>query len=110
MPTTRERGDRYHQEQRANNVNVTASRHFNGQQWVPCERQHQVRLLPATTQDIEQYENNCELANHKCYFQCEGRFVNGGYGAEEKMRSCWVLGWWSRGVQVAGFWGVGAPY
>lgn len=82
-PAARQRGDRYHQQQRADNVYVTASRHLNGQQWIPGERQNQVRSLPAATQDIEQHEQYCELANYKCYFQRKCRFVNGGYGAEE---------------------------
>ena len=85
---------------------MTAARHFNGQQWVPGERQNQVRSLPGTTQDIEQHENNCELANYKCYFQRKGRLVNGGYGAEEKLRPRWIWARQIRVVQVAGFRGM----
>ena len=85
---------------------MTASRHLNGQQWVPGERQNQVRSLAGTTQDIEQHENNCELANYKCYFQCKDGLLNRGYDAEKKLRSWWIWARQIRVVQVAGFRGM----
>src|SRR6266478_858400 len=62
-----------------------------------------MRSLPATTQHIEQHENNRELANHKCNFESEGGLLNRGYCAEKKLRSCWIWAWQIRVVQVAGF-------
>src|ERR1700736_5137994 len=85
---------------------MTASRHFNGQQWVPGERQNQVRSLPGTTQDIEQHEYNRDLTNYKCYFQCKCRFVNRGYCAEKKLRSWGIWARQIRIVQVSGFRGM----
>src|SRR4029077_10329927 len=63
----------------------------------------QVRSLSGATQDIEQYENNCELANYKCYFQCKGGLVNRGDCAEKKLRPRWIGARQIRVVQVAGF-------
>src|SRR6267378_4266813 len=60
-------------------------------------------FLPGPTEDIEQQENNCELANHKCYFECKGGLLNRGYCAEKKLRSCWIWARKIRVVQVAGF-------
>src|SRR5260370_10579469 len=76
---------------------MTASRYLDGQQWVPGVGQNQVRSLslPGATQDIAQHENNCELAKYKCYFQCNGRLINRGYSAEEKLGSCGI---WTRQV------------
>jgi hypothetical protein len=59
--------------------------------------------LPGTTQDIEQHENNCELANHKCYFECKSGLLNRGYGAEKMLGSGWIWAREIRVVQVAGF-------
>src|SRR5438552_16086626 len=92
-PAAHQCGKGHQQQQRANNINVTASRNFNGQQGVPGERQNQVRSLPGTTQDIEQQENNREFANHKCYFQCKGGLMNRGHCVGKKLRSCWI---WAR--------------
>ena len=39
--------------------------------------------LPGTTQDIEQRENDCQIANNKGYFQRKCSFVNRGYNEEE---------------------------
>jgi len=43
-----------------------------------------------TSQDIEQDENNCELANHERYFQCKGGLLNRGHRAE---KSCAPAGY-----------------
>jgi hypothetical protein len=72
---------------------VAASRNLYGQQWIPGERQDQVRSVLAKTQHIEQHENDCELANYKRYFQRKGGLLNRGYDAEKKLRSWWI---WAR--------------
>ncbi len=65
--------------------------------------------LPAgTTQDIEQHDNNRELANYKCDFQRKGGFLNRGNGAKKKLCSCWIWARQIRVVQVAGFRGMQA--
>jgi hypothetical protein len=101
-----ERSDRYHQQQRTNNVDVAASRNFNRQQWIPGERQNQMRASSANSQYAEQHENNSELTEYKCYFQCKSRFVNRGYSAEEELRPGWIWTRQIRIVQVARFRGV----
>ena len=82
-PSARQRGDGYDQEQRANNINVTAARHLNRQQWIPCVRQNQVRAPSAGSQEIKHSESNPEIANHERHFHGSDRLMNRGYGAEE---------------------------
>src|SRR5438270_1344587 len=60
-------------------------------------------------QNIEQHENNCKLANHKCHFQREGGLVNRGYGAEEELSACRIRARYIRVVQVAGLGCVQPP-
>ena len=51
-PAAYQRGEGHHQQQDADNVDVTAARHFCRQQWVPRVSQNPVCCLPSTTQDI----------------------------------------------------------
>ncbi len=66
-PAAYQRGEGHHQQQYAENIDVTAARHFCRQQRMPRVGQNPVRCLPSTTQDIEQDKNNGKFANHKCY-------------------------------------------
>src|SRR6266853_2497409 len=62
-----------------------------------------MRSLSATTQDIEQNENDRQIANYKCYFQRKDRLMNRGYGAEEKLGARWIRARHIRVIQRAGF-------
>ena len=99
-----QRGGRHQQQQHADNIDVTAPRHFRRQQWVPGISQNPVLSLPATTQDIEQQKNNRQIANYKCYFQRKDRLVNRGYGAEEKLSARWI---WARQIRMVQRTGLG---
>src|ERR1700757_3186618 len=65
-----------------------------------------MRSLPLPTQHLEQYASNCELANHKCYFQCRGGLLNRGHCSEKQLRSRWIWARQIRVVQAAGFRGM----
>src|SRR6516225_9112278 len=62
------------------------------QQWIPGISQNPVHSFPAATQDVEQHENNCEIAKHKCYFQRKGGLMNRGYCAKEKLSARGIWG------------------
>src|ERR1700758_3047350 len=61
-----------------------------------------MRSLLTTRQDIEQNENEREIANHKCYFQRKDRLMNRCHGAEEKLSARWIWARYIRVVQRAG--------
>ena len=63
-----------------------------------------MRSLPTATQDIEQNENDRQIANYKCYFQRKDRLMNRGYGAEEKLSARWI---WARQIRVVQRAGLG---
>ncbi|MDQ1387609.1 MAG: hypothetical protein QOF56_1063, partial [Acidobacteriaceae bacterium] len=60
------------------------------------------RLLPTSMQNIEQNENDRQIANYKCYFQRKDRLMNRSYGAEEKLSARWIWARYIRVVQRAG--------
>ncbi len=72
---------------------MTASRDLNGEQWVPGAGQNQVLSPSDRPQEVEQQENDEELADHECYLQGKGGLLNCGDCAEEELRSCWI---WAR--------------
>src|SRR5271166_3431776 len=77
----------------ADDIDVTAARHFRRQQRVPGIGQKPVGSLPTAMQEIEQNEKNRQIANYKCHFQSKDRFVNPGYGTEKKLSARWI---WAR--------------
>src|SRR6185312_5160581 len=89
-PTPQQCGNRSHQQQSAENINVAASRYFNRQKWVPGKGQHPVFSFAYAPQQVEQHKNNGEVTKHKCYFESKDRLVNRSHTAEEKLRPGWI--------------------
>src|ERR1700678_1148367 len=86
-PTPPERGGGNQQQQHADNINVTAACHVGCQQWMPGISQNPVHFSSAATQDLEQNENNYQIAKYKRHFQRKKRLMNRGNGAEKHLRA-----------------------
>src|ERR1700693_6600875 len=63
-----------------------------------------MRFLSATTQYVEQNENDRQIAKYKCEFQPKDRLMNRRDSAEEKLSSCWI---WARYIRVVQCTGLG---
>src|SRR5262249_44422335 len=89
-PASQERGRRHHQQQRTDDIDMTAARYFRRQQWMPGISQNPVLTLTRSTQNIEQHKYNGKIANYKAYFKRESRLVNRRYSAKQQLRSRWI--------------------
>src|ERR1700733_2340193 len=68
---------------------------------MPGISQNPVHALAAATQNVEQQQDNCEIAKHERYLQSKGGFVNRGYRPEKKFSPGRIRGRYIRVVKRA---------